>query len=83
MPVTSHVSFLVGDHHEVERAGGDGVATSRADVFLHRLIGLDRSDRYQPKIAHAMTASVMSRAKTTTAMSRALFSCSRNGLKPT
>jgi hypothetical protein len=36
-----------------------------------------------PKIAHAMTASPASTAKTTMTMSTALLSCSRNGLKPT
>lgn len=67
----------------MEGAGEDGVAASRAYIGLHRLVRLYRGDGHPAKIAHAMTASVASAAKTTMAMSRALLWCSRNGLKPT
>jgi len=83
VPVTTHVDRIVGDHHEVESPGRDGVVTARADVLFDRLIGLNGADGHPENIAHAITATVARTAKTTITMSSAVLSCSRNGLKPT
>ena len=83
VPVTSHFDGVVGDHHDMKGPREDGVVTAGADIGLHRLIRLDGVDVHPAKIAHAMTARMASTAKTTIAMSSAVFWCSRNGLKPT
>lgn len=46
MPVTSQVRRVFGDNDKMKRARGNGVVAPRADVFLARLIGLDRGDGY-------------------------------------
>ncbi len=77
------VDVIVGNHHNVEDPCRDGVVAARAEVLLVRLVGLNRGDGHPEKIAHAMTASVANTANTTMTMSRTVFRCSRNGLKPT
>jgi hypothetical protein len=80
--MAAHVDGIVGDHHYVECAGRDEVVTTRAEVLLHRLVRLDRSNCY-PEIAHATSANVTTMATTTRTMSNAVLRCSLNGLKPT
>ena len=81
--MTSQVGPLIGDHHEMEGARRDRLVTAGAEILLGGRIGLDRRDSHPEKIAHANTAIVANTAKTTIAMSAAVLSCSRNGLKPT
>ena len=69
MPVTSQVGLFVGDHDQVERAGGDLVLTPGTEILLGGRIGLDRCDGHPEKIAHAMTAKVARMATTTMRMS--------------
>jgi len=83
VPVTAHVDRIVGYDDEMEGPGRDGVLTARAEVLLDRLIGLNGAHRHPERIAHAITATMARTAITTIAMSSAVFSCSRNGLKPT
>lgn len=83
VPVAPQVDGIVGHDNDVERPGGDGQITARAQVVLGRLIRLDRADRYVEKIAHAITATVAAIAATTMAMSTPDLSWSRNGLNPT
>jgi len=83
MPMASEIWFMIRHDDHVKGAWWDGVVASRAEVLLDRGVGLDRGDGYPEKIAHAMTASVATIAMTNAAISTALFSLSRNGLKPT
>lgn len=83
VPMSPQIGSLVGDDHEVEGSRGDRPIASRTEVFLDRLIGLDGSDSYAEKIAHAITASMARMATTTMMMSTMVLSCCRNGLKPT
>ena len=67
----------------MKRARRNGVLTAGAEVVLTGGVGLHRGDRHPEKIAHATTAKIAISAMTMAAMSAALLSCSRNGLKPT
>ena len=82
MPVTPHFCRIVRHHHQMKRAGVNGEVAARAQVFLDCLIGLDGTDRYVEKTAHAMTPNIATTARTTMTMSNALFSWSLNGLNP-
>ena len=73
VPVSPHVHGVVGNDYEVEDSRWDRVVTSRAEILLHGLVGLDRRHGYVPKIAHAMTPMVARTATTNMAMSSALF----------
>jgi hypothetical protein len=43
--MTPQVHLVVGDDHEVEGARSDRVRAAGAEIFLDRLIGLDRGHR--------------------------------------
>lgn len=78
MPMAPEIGVMVGDHHEMERARGDGVVTARTDVGLPGGMRLDGSDGdgvvgpHPAKIAQATTANVSAIAPTTIAMSTAV-----------
>ena len=81
--MAAQVRLFVGNHHQMKSARWNDVLAPRADVVLAGCVGLDGGDCHPEKIAHATTAMIAIRATTTAAMSAALLSCSRNGLKPT
>lgn len=83
MPVPSQVRCLVGHHDQMKLSRRDGSFTARTQVCLGRLVRLNRGDRHVEKMAHAMSASMARMAATTMTMSTKVFSCCRNGLKPT
>lgn len=83
MPVATQIGLVVGNHDEVERSRWDRQIAPGADVVLHRLIGLDGTDRYVEKSAHAITAMMATTVRTIITMSTTDLSCSRNGLNPT
>ena len=82
MPVAAEVGLVFGNDDQVEGSRGDRVVAARTDVGLPGRVGLDRCDRQVPKRAHRTTPNVTAKAPTTRAMSRKLFDCGRNGLKP-
>lgn len=83
MPVPPHIGRIVRHHDEMKRAGLNGEVAPGAQVFLDSLIGLDGTDRYVEKTAHAMTPNIATTARTTMTMSNAVLSWSLNGLNPT
>lgn len=83
VPMATEIRSLVGNHDQVEGALGNAPFTARADVLLRRLVGLDGTDRYVEKTAHAINATITASATTTMTTSRVVFLCSRKGLKPT
>ena len=74
MPMPPQVRLIVGHHHQVKGAGGNGHFTPGADVILARRMRLHRGDGHPEKIAHARTAMIATRAMTMAAMSATLFS---------
>lgn len=83
MPVTTQVWGLVRDDHEMEGPFGDDALTTRTQIVLPRLIGLDGSDRHLGMTAHTSSPITTATATTTMTMSKVVLSCLRNGLKPT
>jgi hypothetical protein len=91
MPVASHVGRVLGHNDEVADAGHDAAAASRAQIPFASLVGLDRVDHEwtircrhgPPNIAQMTTATVMTMNTATMTTSVVVFSCCRNGLKPT
>ena len=83
MPVTSQIGCIVGHNHQMELARRYLTLTSGAQITLCCLIRLNRGDGHVEKIAHAIRAIITAIATTTMMMSKAVFLCSRNGLKPT
>lgn len=79
----SEIGSLVGNHHEMVRAGRNRTMTTRAQILLGSLVGLNRGDRHVEKMAHAIRANIAAIATTTMMMSNVVFLCSRKGLKPT
>ncbi len=74
MPVTSQIGRLLGYHHDVIDALGDGQLAAGTEVFLGSRVGLDRGDGHPEKIAHDTTANVATIVMTSMAMSAALLS---------
>lgn len=88
VPVTSQIRGEFGNHDQVICAWWDRQFTSRAEVGLAGGVGLDGDNhlvvhRQPPATAQATAAIVRISAPTTSATSRLVFCCSRNGLKPT
>ena len=74
MPVPAKVGFVIGNDHQMKRAGRDDHRAAGADVLLARRVGLHRGDGHPEKIAHARTANIAANATTTATMSAVLFS---------
>jgi hypothetical protein len=67
VPVPAQVGRPEGDDDEVPRAGLDPLVAARAEVALHRLVGLDPPDLdvYLGIRAHRRSAAVTARAAAT------------------
>lgn len=80
--MSAEIDVMVGHHDDMKGARWDCEVTPGAQVLLGGRIGLNRSNRHPEKIAHAITARVATMPMTSIAMSAALLSESRKGLKP-
>lgn len=81
--MTSQIGCVVWDNHQVEPAPRNLAFTSRTQIPLGGLIGLNRGDGHVEKTAHAIRVIIAAIATITMMMSNAVFLCSRKGLKPT